>query len=168
VLDCGTGSGALLLAVLSELPEATGVGIDRSSAALAIAQGNADSLGLAGRVDFAEADWTSAGWARALGGPFDLILANPPYVEDAADLAPSVRAHEPAGALFAGPDGLDDYQVLIPQLPSLLSPQGVALVEIGHTQAKAVTALVEAAGLTAKLRRDLGERPRALEMRRVA
>jgi release factor glutamine methyltransferase len=168
VLDCGTGSGALLLAVLSELPAATGVGIDRSSAALAVAQGNAASLGLAARVAFAEADWTAHGWADALGGPFDLILANPPYVEDAADLAPSVHAHEPHGALFAGPEGLDDYRVLIPQLPWLLAPEGAAVVEIGHAQAEAVAAIAAAAGFAAMLHRDLGDRPRALEMRRVA
>jgi release factor glutamine methyltransferase len=168
VLDCGTGSGALLLAVLSELPAATGVGIDRSSAALAVAQGNADSLGLAARAAFAEADWTAHGWADALGGPFDLILANPPYVEDAADLAPSVHAHEPHGALFAGPEGLDDYRVLIPQLPWLLAPEGAAVVEIGHAQAEAVAAIAAAAGFAAMLHRDLGDRPRALEMRRVA
>lgn len=168
VLDCGTGSGALLLAVLSELPEATGVGIDRSPPALAVAQGNAASLGLAARADFAEADWTQAGWADGLGGPFDLILANPPYVEDAADLAASVYAHEPHEALFAGPDGLDDYRVLIPQIPGLLASRGVALVEIGHTQAGAVTAIAEACGLAATLHHDLGGRPRALEMRRVA
>lgn len=168
LLDCGTGSGALLLAVLNELPEATGVGIDRSSAALAVARGNAAGLGLADRADFVLADWTSAGWAGPLAGPFDLILANPPYVEDAAELPASVHAHEPHGALFAGPDGLDDYRVLIPQLPRLLAPHGVAVVEIGHTQAGPVTALAEAAGLTAKLHRDLAERPRALEIRRSA
>lgn len=168
LLDCGTGSGALLLAVLAELPEARGVGIDRSSAALVIAQDNAVDLGLSARAGFAEADWTAPGWAEDLGGPFDLILANPPYVEEAADIAPSVHAHEPHGALFAGPEGLDDYRILVPQLPGLLGPQGVAVVEIGHAQAEPVTAIAAAAGLTATLHHDLGGRPRALEMRRVA
>lgn len=168
VLDCGTGSGALLLAVLSELPEARGIGIDRSPAALAVARDNAASLGLADRAAFAAADWTAPDWADALGGPFDLILANPPYVEETADLAPSVHAHEPHGALFAGPEGLDDYRVLIPQLPDLLAPGGVAVVEIGSTQAEAVTAIVAAVGLVASLHRDLGGRPRSLEIRRVA
>lgn len=166
VLDCGTGSGALLLAVLAELPGARGIGVDRSSAALAVAGGNAADLGLAERGSFAEADWTAPGWADRLDGPFDLVLANPPYVEDAADLAPSVRGHEPHGALFAGPEGLDDYRVLIPQLSSLLAPGGVAVVEIGHTQAASVTAIAEAAGLAVRLHYDLGARPRALEMRR--
>lgn len=168
VLDCGTGSGALLMAVLNELPEASGVGIDRSSAALAIAGENARSLGLAGRTRLVERDWTVPGWAEDLAGPFDLILANPPYVEDAADIAPSVHAHEPHGALFAGPEGLDDYRILVPQLPVLLAPRGVAVVEIGHAQAEAVMALAASAGLIATLHRDLGGRPRALEMRRAA
>jgi release factor glutamine methyltransferase len=168
VLDCGTGSGALLLAVLSELPEARGIGIDRSPAALTVAGENAAGLGLADRGRFAEGDWTAPGWAAALGGTFDLILANPPYVEDRADLAPSVHAHEPHGALFAGSEGLDDYRVLIPQLPGLLAPEGVAVVEIGHAQAEAVTAIAAAAGFAAVLHRDLAGRPRALEMRRSA
>lgn len=168
VLDCGTGSGALLLAVLSELAKASGVGIDRSPAALNLARENAATLGLAERADMKQADWTAPGWTDDLGAPFDLILANPPYVEEAAELMPSVRAHEPAGALFAGPEGLDDYRVLIPQLPGLLSPHGVAVVEIGHTQSAAVTAIAAAVGLAAILHRDLGGRPRALEMRRVA
>lgn len=167
VLDCGTGSGALLLAALAELPEASGVGIDRSSAALAVARDNAASLGLAERADFGVADWTAPGWADGLGGPFDLILANPPYVEDAADLAPSVHAHEPPGALFAGPEGLDDYRVLIPQLPCLLAPGGVAVVEIGHAQTEAVAGIAATAGFAVTLHRDLGNRPRGLEMRRV-
>ena len=84
--------------------------------------------------------------AQPSGRKFDMILANPPYVEDAAELDASVRHHEPAGALFAGPEGLDDYRVLIPQLPGLLTENGIALVEIGHTQAKAVGAIATAAG----------------------
>lgn len=168
VLDCGTGSGALLLAALSELAEAKGVGIDRSPAALNVARENAVALGLAGRAEMKQADWTLPGWADDLDAPFDLILANPPYVEDTAHLAPSVHAHEPHGALFAGPEGLDDYRVLIPQLPGLLAPDGVVVVEIGHAQAEGVTAIAAAAGLAAVLHRDLGGRPRALEMRRVA
>lgn len=165
VLDCGTGSGALLLAVLHGLPQASGVGIDRSADALAVAADNAARLGLAGRAAFALADWHAAGWADSLGGPFDLVLANPPYVEDDADLAPSVRAHEPAGALFAGADGLDDYRVLVPQLPALLRPGGAALVEIGYTQAAAVTEIAAQAGMVAALHRDLGGRARVLELR---
>jgi release factor glutamine methyltransferase len=162
VLDCGTGSGALLLAVLHGLPQADGLGIDRSAAALAVAQGNAAALGLDGRATMRQADWSQPGWAGTLGGPFDLILANPPYVEDGAQLAPGVRNHEPAGALYAGPEGLDDYRVLLPQLPALLMPQGLALVEIGAGQAEAVSAIAAGAGLSARLCRDLAGRPRAL------
>jgi len=162
VLDCGTGSGALLLAVLAGLPQAHGLGIDRSGEALAVAMANAEALGLADRSDLRLADWEAPGWAA---GPFDLILANPPYVEEAAELAPSVRAHEPAGALFAGPDGLDAYRVLVPQLPDLLAPGGVALVEIGHRQAEAVAAIALDTGLESRLHRDLGDRPRVLEMK---
>jgi len=167
VLDCGTGSGALLLAVLAQLPDASGIGIDRSEAACAVAASNAQSLGLGARARLVRADWDDAGWAQDLG-TFDLIVANPPYVEVDADLAESVRGHEPAGALFAGAEGLDAYRVLVPQLPALLAPGGVALVEIGHTQAGAVSALATAAGLTAVLHHDLGDRPRAVEMRQFA
>ena len=164
VLDLGTGSGALLLALLSELPDAEGLGIDRSVAALSIATGNARALGLGARAQLELRDWNEPRWSAGLG-TFDVILANPPYVEDEAELAPSVREHEPAQALFAGSDGLDDYRVLLPQLPELLTPDGVALVEIGHTQATKVTALAAAAGLGAALHHDLGGRPRALELK---
>ena len=163
VLDLGTGSGALLLAALYELSAATGVGIDRSPGALAVAAANAARLGLAGRARLLRGDWSVPGWAADLG-TFDLILANPPYVEDGAELALSVRAHEPAEALFAGPEGLDDYRVLIPQLPELLAPGGVAVVEIGASQADAVGAIAGAAGFAVRLHHDLAGRPRALEL----
>lgn len=163
VLDCGTGSGALLLAVLSHLPAADGIGIDRSAEALVVARGNAENLGLGNRAKMRLADWDQADWALALG-QFDLVLANPPYVEDAAELDPSVRAHEPAGALFAGEEGLDAYRVLIPQLPQLLTPGGAALVEIGHTQAPAVAAIAAQIGFESRLHHDLGGRPRVLEL----
>lgn len=165
VLDCGTGSGALLLAVLHALPAASGVGIDASAAALEVARANAAALGLAQRAEMIRADWHQSGWADALGGPFDLVLANPPYVETDAPLDPSVRDHEPASALFAGPEGLDDYRVLIPQLPALLAPGGAALVEIGAAQGAAVTAIAAAAGLAARLHRDLAGRDRVLEIK---
>ena len=164
VLDCGTGSGALLLATLAHRDQAEGVGIDRSPEALAVAQANAEALGLRPRARFVEADWSRPGWAMALGR-FDLVLANPPYVESHAELDPDVRDYEPAGALFAGPDGLDDYRVLVPQLPGLLAPGGIAVVEIGHRQAEAVSAIAASAGLSAELRRDLADRPRALVLR---
>ena len=163
-LDLGTGSGALLLALLSELPRAEGIGIDRSIAALTVATANARALGLAERARLEFGDWTQHDWAVGLGR-FDLILANPPYVEEGAVLAPSVREHEPAGALFAGAEGLDNYRLLIPQLPALLALGGVAVVEIGHSQADAVTAIAAASGLNATLHHDLGGRPRALEFK---
>lgn len=168
VLDCGAGSGALLLAVLANLPAARGVGIDRSPPALAIARRNASTLGLDHRARMIVADWRQPSWTEFLEGPFDLILANPPYVEDDAPLVPSVHAFEPAGALFAGPDGLDDFRVLIPQLPALLSPGGLALLEIGHRQADAVAAIGAAAALASEIRHDLAGRPRVVVFSSVA
>lgn len=165
VLDCGTGSGALLLAVLTALPKAHGVGIDRSAAALAVACGNAKSLGLAARSAFLQRDWTTAGWTAGLAG-FDLVLANPPYVEADAALAPSVSAYEPAGALFAGSDGLDDYRRLIPALPGLILPGGVAFLEIGSAQAEAVCRLAADAGLASRVHRDLAGRDRVVQLMR--
>lgn len=161
VLDLGTGSGALLLAALSLWPAAVGTGIDRSAEALAVATGNAAGLGMAGRTRFLRADWTAPGWSEGLGR-FDLVLANPPYVETDAELARGVRDYEPAAALFAGPDGLDAYRVLLPQLPGLLAVQGVAVIEIGAAQDRAVGALAKAAGLRTSLHRDLAGLPRAV------
>lgn len=165
VLDCGTGSGALLVALLAGLPGASGVGIDASPSACAIAEANAKTNGVSGRARILAANWNRAGWAEGLG-LFDLIVANPPYVEEGADLAPDVLDHEPASALFAGSEGLDDYRALIPQLPALLAPGGAAVLEIGHTQADAVAGIAARAGFSSALRRDLGDRPRALILRR--
>ena len=159
ILDLGTGTGALLLAALSVWPEAQGVAIDRSAETLAVAQGNADRHAPTARL--LVADWTKPGWSADLGR-FDLILTNPPYVEDAAELDTSVRAFEPAGALFSGPEGLDDYRVLVPQLPGLMAPGGVAMVEIGWRQADAVAAIGAAAGLSSRVHRDLGGRDRVV------
>jgi release factor glutamine methyltransferase len=164
VLDCGVGSGALLQTLLAEVPRADGVGIDRSADALAIASTNARRHDLSERAALKLADWRQADWSAGLGR-FDLVVANPPYVEDGAELAPSVRAWEPGEALFAGPNGLDDYRILIPQLPRLLEPAGVTVLEIGYSQAEPVGALAVAAGFTVDLRRDLAGRPRALILR---
>ena len=164
VLDCGVGSGALLLTVLAECPDAQGIGTDRSLGALALAAANAARLGMGDRARMLRRDWTGDGWAEGLGG-FDLVLANPPYVEDAADLAPSVRQYEPAEALFAGPEGLDDYRILIPQLPGLLADEGVVCLEIGASQADPVSRIAEAAGFSAEIARDLAGRPRAAILR---
>jgi release factor glutamine methyltransferase len=166
ILDCGTGSGALLLTLLAELPHASGLGIDRSQAALAVAADNAARLGLADRADMRRADWREPDWRDGLG-TFDCVIANPPYVESTAELAPSVSDYEPAEALYAGPDGLDDYRILLPQLPALLAPGGVAVLEIGATQADAVSQIAAEAGFGSELRRDLGGRPRALILRKT-
>jgi release factor glutamine methyltransferase len=161
LLDLGTGSGALLLAALSVFPQATGVGVDASKAALAVAKGNAERLGFGARSDWLHRSWREAGWSEGLGR-FDLILCNPPYVETDAELEPMVARHEPHSALFAGADGLDDYRILIPQVPALLNHGGTAIFEIGHKQADAVRDLANAAGLSTELRRDLAGKPRAL------
>lgn len=165
VLDMGTGSGALLVTALLEIEGAAGIGVDASPAAVAIAEENAQTLGLIGaKARFLECDWTKEGWSAALG-TFDLILCNPPYVEADAALAPDVRAYEPASALFAGEDGLDDYRVIIPQLGKLLNSGGVAILEIGYTQADAVTKIAENSGFAVSIRNDLANRPRCAVLR---
>ncbi len=161
VLDLGTGSGCLLLTVLAELPQAEGVGIDASSAAVKVASDNAARLDVAGRARMCHTSWSEEGWAKDLG-QFDLILANPPYVEEAANLDPSVRAFEPAQALFAGADGLEDYKTIIPQLRGLMSADGIAILEIGSAQAESVSEIARQHGFATQLRRDLADRPRAL------
>ena len=154
VLDLGTGSGALLLAALDQWPNATGVGVDASEAALAVARGNAERIA-PGRAEMQLGDWTDG-----IDELFDLVLCNPPYVETGADLAPQVRDYEPASALFAGADGLDDYKRLALQLARVTG--GIACIEIGWTQAAAVTMLLENEGLAVACRKDLGSRDRCL------
>lgn len=180
ILDLGTGSGALLLTLLTIWPEAEGLGLDSSANALLVAIRNAQRLAnttmaivgpgshappphnpKAGVARFVQRDWVKRGWGAGLG-TFDLVIANPPYVEDGADLDASVRDFEPARALFAGPEGLDAYRVLIPQLPGLLAPAGIAVLEIGWRQGDAVTGIARTAGFEVTLRRDLADRPRAL------
>lgn len=161
VLDCGVGSGALLLSFLAERPEASGIGIDASTIAAGIAAANIEALGLTGRAQIMRADWTQSSWADQLG-LFDLVISNPPYVETTAQLDPGVMDWEPHEALFAGEEGLDDYAVLIPQLRGLLNPGGVAVLEIGWQQAEPVTDLAQQNGFAVTLFRDLANRPRAL------
>lgn len=161
ILDLGTGSGALLLAALSLFPAAEGIGIDASQAALAVASDNAVWLSLADRARFGLRDWTKAGWYEGLG-QFDLILCNPPYIEDSFKLAPMVAVHEPHSALFAGAEGLDDYRILIPLLRSLLNPDGAAFFEIGYNQAESVSILGAEAGFSTELRHDLAGNPRVI------
>lgn len=161
VLDIGTGSGALLLALLSELPNATGVATDLSIAALAVARRNARTLALAARADF-----VGTRYADALAGRFDLIVSNPPYVArgDIAGLAPEVRSYDPHLALDGGPDGLDSYRAIAADARRLLAPGGRLVLELGAGQATAVTGLVVAAGLVpcGAARADLAGVPRAL------
>jgi len=144
VLDLGTGTGCLLLAVLHDRPAAFGVGVDRSEPAARVARDNARALGLGGRAAFLVGDW-----AGALSGRFDLVLSNPPYIPEAdiAGLEPEVRDHDPRLALSGGTDGLNAYRALACALPGLLAPGGVAVVELGIGQATAVTGLFRAAGL---------------------
>jgi release factor glutamine methyltransferase len=156
ILDLGTGSGALLLAALDHWPMARGVGVDASPAALAVARDNAQRLGLADRADFRPGDW-----ADGIDGPFDLILCNPPYIASDASLDGDVL-HEPASALFAGPDGLDDYRRIAPDLPRLLTLGGIAVIEIGYDQRVSVSALLEQQGLSVTSRQDLAGLDRCL------
>lgn len=157
ILDLGTGPGTLLLAALAQWPDAQGLGIDSCETALGYAPRNAADLDLEGRARFRLGDW-----AEGIDGPFDLILCNPPYVESNARLDRQVAGHEPAAALFAGRDGLDDYRRIVPALPRLLAPGGAAILEIGWTQADAVASLAAAAGLSARVAKDLAGRDRAL------
>jgi release factor glutamine methyltransferase len=145
IADIGTGSGAILLALLDELPEAFGVGTDVSIGALRTARRNAADLKLAARAAVVACDY-----AAALSGPFDLIVSNPPYVRsrDIADLASEVRDHDPRRALDGGADGLDAYRVLIPQAARLLGPGGALVVEAGRGQSSDIEGLMTAAGLT--------------------
>lgn len=159
ILDLGTGPGTLLLAALDQWPRATGLGIDSSRVALDYARGNAQRLGLAPRAHF-----RLGNWAEGVTEPFDLLLCNPPYVATGAPLGPGVREHEPAEALFAGHDGLDDYRRLAPEIARLLTPGGLAAIEIGADQAQSAAAIFKAAGHVPRLAHDLAGRPRALLM----
>jgi len=160
LLDLGTGSGCLLLALLSELPSASGLGIDLSPEAVATAAGNAARLGLADRARFLVDDW-----GAALTGPFDLLVSNPPYIESAMieRLEPEVRGSDPALALDGGADGLAAYRAILPQARRLLARGGALVLELGQGQAPAVLALAAAAGFThLSVRNDLGGIARAL------
>ena len=161
VLDLGTGPGTLLLAALDQWPGARGVGVDASPQALEFARRNAERLGLSARAELRSGDW-----AGGVSGRFDLVLCNPPYVEDGADLPPDVRQWEPGEALFAGPDGLDAYRRLAPQIPRLLAEGGIACVEIGAGQAAAAGALFEDEGLRVSVQMDLCGRDRCLLLAR--
>ena len=166
ILDIGTGSGALLLALLSELPNAVGIGTDISAAALAVARANAErSMRLPAAATFVACDI-----AAGVQGPFDLIVSNPPYVArgEIASLAPEVRDYDPALALDGGADGLDGYRAIAARRPALLAPGGRLIVELGAGQEAPVRALFTNAGLAVgAAREDLAGIPRALSATRA-
>jgi len=167
IADLGTGSGAILLALLSELPAAQGFGTDISEGALRTAGANAARAGLSDRATFVACDY-----ANGLTGPFDLIVSNPPYIRsaDIAGLAREVRNHDPLAALDGGADGLDAYRVLIPQAAGLLAPRAALVVEAGEGQSAQIQAVVPAAGLTPVIapKADLAGLPRAVAGHKMA
>ena len=163
VLDLGTGTGAILLSLLADRPGATGVGADVSAAALAVAQGNAQALGLAGRAQFVQSDWCAD-----VQGRFDLIVSNPPYIAlaEMAGLSPEVRDHEPHLALTDGGDGLAAYRAIAAQAPAHLAPGGRLIVEIGAGQGPDVAAILTQAGFGAvAIHPDLDGRDRLVAAR---
>ena len=161
MVDLGTGSGAILLATLMERAGARGVGTDISTEAIAVARENAANLDLDGRCTFIRTDW-AAGFAD---DSFDLVVSNPPYIPtgDIPGLDPEVREHDPHLALDGGPDGLQPYRDLAPEIARILRPEGVFAVEIGWDQGAQVKALFEAAGFRGvKVVKDLGDRDRVV------
>jgi release factor glutamine methyltransferase len=161
VIDLGTGSGAILLAILAERAGATGVGTDVSSEALAVAKENATNLDLDGRAVFLRTEW-AAGFGDH---SFDLVVSNPPYIpsEDIPGLDPEVREHDPILALDGGPDGLMAYRELAPEIRRILKPDGIFAVEIGWDQAAAVRSLFVEAGFEGvRVVKDLGDRNRVV------
>jgi release factor glutamine methyltransferase len=166
ILDLGTGSGAILLTLLAELPHARGLGTDISPAALRAARTSAAALGVAARASF-----VAANWLDGIAGSFDLVVSNPPYIASGAiaGLAPEVRLHDPALALDGGADGLSAYRAIAASAPLVLRPGGSLLAEIGPDQADAVSALFKQVGLSVDASdgvwRDLAGRPRVVVSR---
>ena len=163
VLDLGTGSGCILVSLLAERPGATGLGVDLSPAACALAAENAARHGIGGRARFAVSNWFDG-----IDGRFDLVVANPPYIalSEMAGLADEVRRHEPELALTDGGDGLGAYRAIAGGLAGHLAPGGRVLLEIGPTQGAAVSALLVAAGLgSIRLHPDLDGRDRVVAAR---
>ena len=164
VLDFGTGTGCLLLALLSELPRAIGIGIDLSNGALATARRNAAALGLGARARF-----VCGNWGDSVSGAWDIVLANPPYIaSDEIDrLSPEVARFEPRCALDGGADGLSAYRLLAPVISRILAPTGIAVIEVGAGQAQTVAGLMVGAGLALRaIRHDLSGVDRCLVLGR--
>lgn len=164
ILDLGVGSGCILLAILSERTDAVGVGVDYAPAAVAQARVNAETLGLARRAAFVAGDWATA----CASERFDLVVSNPPYIAEAEGPAPdaATRRFDPPLALWGGPDGLDAYREILPDLARLLRPGGAAALEVGAGQADQVAAIADAAGLASPERRqDLAGIDRCLVFR---
>lgn len=160
ILDLGTGTGCLVLAILSELRAAWGMGVDLSEDALAVARTNADRLGLAERARFACVDW-----AEGLTGAWQVIVSNPPYIkeDEFETLAPEVRRYDPRPALVSGPDGLEALRTIVPQAARLLAPGGMLALEVGPDQADRMDGLLISAGLVPADRvRDLNGVERCL------
>lgn len=168
VLDLGTGSGCILLALLSEWKDAQGLGMDASQEALDVAKENAATLGLNERAQFVLGDWTAPHWVRDLGAPFDVVVSNPPYIldGDVAKLDVDVRDFEPTGALVGGPDGLDAYRAIVDSLPEILAPLGLVIFEVGINQAEDVSNILINKGFSVvERRRDLSGIERAVVAR---
>jgi release factor glutamine methyltransferase len=148
IVDLGVGSGCLLLTLLREFPNARGVGLDASAEALSVAQYNADALGVGARTHLVRGDWRLQGWAGQLGGPFDLLVSNPPYIETEAidGLMPEVARFEPRLALDGGGDGLAAYRIIADQAAGLVVHGGRVLIEAGEGQATDISKLLSAAG----------------------
>jgi len=163
ILDLGTGTGCLLLALLKEFPSAFGIGLDLGPDAAALAKANAARLGLADQSAFVVGDWTNP-----ILGRFDLIISNPPYIPgpDIEILMPEVGRHEPRRALDGGSDGYDAYRTILPRLPHYLEPRGTAILELGFRQATYVRLLAREAGLEGSIRLDLANIPRAIVLTR--
>lgn len=166
LLDLGTGTGCILLSLLAELEQAQGLGIDLSPQAVAAATANAGRNGLSGRARFQTGDWGSG-----LTRHFDVVVSNPPYIptRDIEELSPEVRLHDPMRALDGGDDGLHCYRIIAQQLPDLLVPGGLAVLEVGIGQASDVAGLLAAADLTViGITRDLGGVERCVRARNRA
>ncbi len=152
ILDLGTGSGCILLSLLSELPDACGVGVDRSMDALAVARLNAARLNLAERATFMESDWFDQ-----VEGPFDLVVANPPYIPngDIEGLSPEVALYDPRRALAGGATGLEAYASILARVDEFLTPRSALVFECGFGQDQALLGLIEASSLAQRISRTV-------------